>query len=691
MPQATARGRRGNFRLALSPGYIKIGPGPCRKLHAGGGEQSRGAAPGPGKTRKGVRRMSEYLLIGLAAIVVLGISAQWLAWRLKIPSILLLLVLGLLAGPVTGIIHIDVILGPVLFPVVSLSVAIILFEGGLSLKVSDVKGMGGVTYRLVTAGALVSWLLGAGAARYILGLDAALSLLLGAILMVTGPTVILPMLRQLRASDRVASVLRWEGILIDPMGAVLAVLVYQTMLTGAAENLPAMALLAGIGKTVLIGGGLGVAGAAALVLLLRAYWIPDFLQNPVSLMTVIAVFTASNLLLDESGLLAVTVMGVVMANQRMVAVKHMVQFKEDLGVLLISSLFIILAARLRVEDLAQLNFWSFLFLVCLIAVVRPASVFVSTVFSDLRWKERAFIALLAPRGIVVAAIASVFALRLMEAGHDQASEVLPVTFLVIIGTVAFYGIGAGYFARRLGVQQRNPQGVVILGAHSWAVTIARMLQESGFKAVLVDTNRGNIYAARMAGLPTFYGSGLTESSLTGIEMDGLGKLLALTPNNSINSLATLHFSEVFDRSELYQLQPKEEEEKREKERVVKHLRGRYLFGPEITYGYLARRFALGAVLKKTRLTEEFDYEAFKERYGEGTVPLFLITETGKLVVFTSEKPPAPKPGQTIIALVDPIEEKADKLERPGLKPPPGRPGQPRPPEGETSGPKEKLP
>lgn len=612
----------------------------------------------------GDSELTEHLLIGLAGIIVIGISAQWMAWRFRIPSILLLLGFGFLAGPVTGFIKTDEIFGDVLFPVVSLSVAIILFEGGLSLKLGELKATGSVVQRLVTVGAVVSWLVAALGAHFILGFDSPMALLLGAILVVTGPTVIIPLLRHVKTTDRVASVLRWEGILIDPVGAVLAVLVYEAMLTGTVEHVPAMALL-GLGKTLLIGGGVGAAGAVVLVLLIRRYWIPDFLQNPVALMMVLAVFTISDLLLAESGLLAVTVMGVVLANQTRVTIKHIVQFKEDLGVLLISGLFIILAARLDLSDLAQLNFWSFVFLAFLIVVARPACVLVSTVFSELKWKERAFIALLAPRGIVAAAIASVFALRLMEAGNEQAAALLPVTFLVIIGTVAFYGLGSQLFARRLEVAQPNPQGVVMVGAHSWAMTIAKMLRDSGFKVVLVDTNRNNIYAARMEGLPTYFGSGLSEGSLAEIELEGIGRLMAMTPNHSVNSLAALHFDEVFDSSELYQLPPREEEEKgREKAAVSKHLRGRYLFGPDITYGYLARRFALGAVLKKTKLTEEFDFDAFLERYGAETVPMFLVTEGGNLTVFTAEKPPTPKPGQTLIALVNPLEEKpSEKLEK----------------------------
>ena len=620
--------------------------------------------------------MSEHLLIGLAGIIVIGISAQWLAWRIKIPSILLLLVFGIFVGPVTGFIDTDEILGEALFPFVSLSVAVILFEGGLSLKFSELKSSGGVLYRLITMGVLVSWIVGAMGAYYILNLDFTMAMLLGAILVVTGPTVIVPLLRQIRPTDTISSVLRWEGILIDPIGAVLAVLVYESMVLGTMSTLADVALL-GVGKTLLVGGGFGVAGAVVLVLLMRAYWIPDFLQNPVALMMVLAVFSVSDVVVNESGLLAATVMGLVLANQRTVTVKHIVQFKEDLGVLLISGLFIILASRLDLYSLGQFGFRRILFLVVIIAVARPLTIFVSTIFSELKWKERAFLALLAPRGIVAAAIASVFALRLLDQGHPQAGELVPVTFIVIIGTVVFYGIGGRYFAKRFDVAQPNPQGVLIIGAQPWAVRIAQVLTEAGLKAMLIDTNRANIYAARLAGMPTHYGSGLTEATLTDLDMSGIGRLMALTPNDSVNSLSALHFKDNFGMANLYQLMPEQEDEKHERHKVSRTLHGRYLFGPEATYAYLDERFARGALMKKTKLSEEFDYDAFLERYGEHALAMFMITEGGNLEVLTAKKQTAPKPGQTLIALVDPEDDPTDKPPAPELPEEDAKPASPK--------------
>ncbi len=598
--------------------------------------------------------MTEYLLLGLAGIIVLGIAAQWLAWRLKLPSILLLLIVGFAAGPLAGFINPDELLGDILFPIVSISVAIILFEGGLSLRIPDLRKTGAVVHLLVTVGACVTWSLSALAAYYILDIDFTLAILLGAILVVSGPTVIGPLLRNIRPVGNVASILRWEGILIDPVGAVLAVLVYEVIVAGSFNNITTVAVVS-IVKTILVGGGIGIPATLVLIFFLKRFWIPDFLQSPVSLMIVVSAFTASNMLQHESGLLSVTVMGVILANQETVKIKHIIEFKENLRILLISGLFIVLSARITMGDLEHMSVKSLLFLGVLILFVRPLAVAISTLGSELNWRERIFLSFIAPRGIVAAAVSSIFALRMFEAGYTEASQLAPITFMVIIGTVAVYGLGSPLLAKRLGVAEPNPQGVFIVGAQPWAVTIAKVLKDSGFKVFLADINLSNIFNARMEGIPTYYGSIVSESILNKIDLDGIGRLMALTPNDSVNSLATLRFEEVFDSSELYQLIPLGEE-KGDKEKVSKHLRGRFLFGSGINYQYLARRFAAGAVVKKTKLTEEFDYEEFKARYGTSAVPLFLVTDTGNLLVYTTDDQPEAKAGHTLISLVDPLPE-----------------------------------
>ncbi|MFQ5802756.1 MAG: cation:proton antiporter [Candidatus Methylomirabilales bacterium] len=594
--------------------------------------------------------MGQHLLIGLASIVVLGIGAQWLAWRLRLPSILLLLIFGFAAGPGTGFLDPDKLFGDLLLPLVSVSVAVILFEGGLSLRIATLREIG-VVRNLITIGVCVTWLISAGAGHLFLGLDMGQAVLLGAILVVTGPTVIVPLLRLVRPKGQLASIVKWEGILVDPIGALLAVLVFEAVLAGRFEGATAQAAL-GVFKAGFIGGALGMLGAGVMILLLKRYWIPDFLQNPVSLMTVVTVFTMSNVLQTESGLLTVTVMGIVLGNQKTVPVKHIIEFKENLRVLLISVLFIILAARLQIDDLRHISVSSLAFLAVLIFIARPAAVALSALRSDLSWQERMFLSWMAPRGIIAAAVSSIFALKLVEAGRPQAGQLVPITFLVIIGTVTIYGLTASRMARWLGVATPNPQGALIIGAHSWARAVASVLQEEGYEVLLVDTDRRNISAARLAGLPTFYASILSDSVLDEIDLGTMGRLLALTSDDAVNALGALHFVPLFGRSEVYQLAP-EAEGKEGDETFPPHLRGRLLFGAETTYTFLVSRFEAGAEIKKTAITEQFDYEAFRALYGERALPLFVVSETGDLIVWTADNPPTPKPGQSLISLVSP--------------------------------------
>ena len=471
--------------------------------------------------------MAESELIQLAGIIVLGAAAQWIAWRVGLPSILLLLTFGIIAG---RWLHPTELFGNLLFPMVSISVALILYEGGLTLKLAEFRKVGGVVRNLVTAGAAVTWLIGALAAHFVIGLDAGLSALLGAVVVVTGPTVIGPLLRQIRPSGPVGPILKWEGIVIDPIGALLAVLVFG-IVSGEAEG-AAGHVAWGIAKTVVFGGGIGFLAAAILVVMIERYWIADFLQNAVSLMLVVAAFAVSNHIQHESGLLAVTVMGFVLANQKRADIEHIVEFKENLRVLLISALFIVLAARLEISQLLNVLGRGVAFAAVLVLVARPVCVLLATWRSDLSKAQRLFLGWMAPRGIVAAAVASVFALRLetvwrerlerLEAAGDPAAaalsdqlagvaQLVPVTFITIIASVALYGLTAPIVARRLGVAESNPQGILFAGAHAWIREAAALLQREGIAVLLIDSNRQNVHAARMAGLPTYAGSILSES------------------------------------------------------------------------------------------------------------------------------------------------------------------------------------
>lgn len=595
--------------------------------------------------------MNEHILIGLAVILLLGIISQWIAWRIGIPSILLLLTAGFLVGPLGGLVDPDAIFGNLLFPIVSVSVAVILYEGGLSLKISEFRAVGSALRNLITVGLIVTWILSALAAYYVLDLEISLAILLGAILVVTGPTVIMPLLRFIRPTGRINSVLKWEGILNDPIGALLAVLVFEGIISGGLEQATTL-VVKGLLITIVFGGGIGLLAGYIIMLLLKHHLVPEYLQNPVSLTFVIASFTVSNLIQQESGLFTVTVMGIFLANQKSVTIRHIIEFKENLSVLLISILFIILAARLELSDLKGLGITSLVFLGILILAIRPAAVFLSGLKSELNWREKLFLSWMAPRGIVAAAVASIFSLELVNAGYLHAERLVPVMFLVIVGTISVYGISAMPLARWLKITDANPRGALILGAQPFARAIGKALKDAGFKVLLVDTNQRHIAAAQKSGLTAYSGSILSEDILDEIDLGGIGRLLAMTSNREVNSLAALYFSRIFGAAKMYQLAIKESKESREGA-LSYELRGQNLFGWDITYDLLEDRFQQKAALKTTPITEEFDLKTFnKEKKDKKIIPLFLVDEDKTLIVFSGSNQPTPKPGQLLISMVD---------------------------------------
>ncbi|MFK7758471.1 MAG: cation:proton antiporter [Phycisphaerales bacterium] len=602
--------------------------------------------------------------VALTAVLLLGIGAQWVAWRMRIPSILLLLVFGLLAGPAmrhfSGMsayaINPDEIFGAdLLLALVGVSVGMILYEGGLTLKMSEIRTSWRSVAMLVTVGSLVTWMVALLSAKWILGLSTPIATLLGAVLIVTGPTVIGPMLAHIRPSGASGLILKWEGIVIDPIGVGVAVLVFEAIVAqpGAYSfNVMIQAIVI----TLVAGLVLGIGAAYLLKEVINRFLVPDYLQNPVSLMLVIATFTASNWIQDESGLLATTVMGIVMANQRKVDVHHILEFKENLRVLLISVLFIVLAARLRVEDLMRLDWFDVIgFIVVLIFVARPLGVFLSTLGAGLSIQERLFLCLMAPRGIVAAAGASIFALGLEKAEVPGFETIVPLTFSVIIGTVAFYGLTAPWAARVLGVADHNPQGILFVGASSWVRALSSVLVKRGIRVQLIDTNRANIRSAVMNGLEGTQGNVLSMHDLSDIDLRGIGRVFATTPNDEVNTLVLQSFKGFFETSSLYRLSRKLGKAPSDANAgEVGGGGGRVLFQDGLSYDDLEDRLEDGWVIKATPISNEFSYEDYKTLYGSSAVALCTLSD-GVIVISTVDTPASPSAGETIISLVNPDE------------------------------------
>ena len=432
----------------------------------------------------------------LALVLGLGILAQWLAWRFKLPSILLLLAFGFGLSYGTGARIDDYLPQDTLLAIVGIFVALILFEGGLTLKFSELREAGVPVLRLCTIGVVVALVAIAFFARTIFGFDWRVATLLGAILVVTGPTVIGPLLRVIKPTRKIGAIVKWEGIVVDPIGAILAVLVFQVAVSGGFEAASETVFLA-LGKTLLVGVVLAVVVAKLIELLLKHHLIPDFLESVFLLAVVAVAFAASNWFQQESGLLTATVLGIALANQKSVSVREILEFKEHLRVLIISLLFILLSGRVAPLALSEALVPSLFFLAALIIIARPASIFLATIRSKhLKFRERLFLASLAPRGIVAAAVTAIFAIELEHAAHEgrlpawietQAHQLVPIVFLIIIGTVLIYGIAAAPLARALGLASRNPTGVLFAGADRWIRLIGKALHDDGHEVLLLDT------------------------------------------------------------------------------------------------------------------------------------------------------------------------------------------------------------
>ena len=552
--------------------------------------------------------MQEHLLVTLAVLGVLGSLAQWFAWWVKLPAILFLLLIGILIGPVFGWFDPNAVFGDLLFPIVSLSVSVILFEGSLTLKFREIKGLENVVRNMVTIGVLVTWSIITIATRYLMGFEWPLALLFGALVVVTGPTVIVPMLRTVRPTARIANILRWEGIMIDPVGALLAVLVFEFIISSQHGEAGRGHGFASFGKTLAAGSILGGLAGQARGYALRHHWIPEYLHNVLTLTLVFAVFAGANLLQEESGLLAVTVMGVWLANMKNVPIDDILNFKESLSMLLISGLFIILAARRTPAQLGDMGWAAVGIFLVIQFIARPIKVWVSTLGSTLIWQERALLAWIAPRGIVAAAVSALFALRLEEAGFEQAPLMISLTFMVIIGTVVLQSATARPLAKWLGVAEPEPRGLLIIGANPVARAIAMALKEQDYRVLLTDSHWPNINKASMEGLEAFWGNAISQRADRSLDLVGIGHLLGLSQNDHLNVLGAQRYASEFGRNNIFTLPPGKDKGNSEIHVAATEQRGNMLFGEKAAYGKLASIIAKGGKIKATLFPDEITFE-----------------------------------------------------------------------------------
>ena len=601
----------------------------------------------------------------IALVVGVGVAAQWIAARFKIPAILLLLLIGFLAGPVFGVFDPDAVFGDLLFPSVTVAVGVILFEGALTLRIADIRGAGTVVLRLITLGVAVTIAVVAVTTHLALGLGWWLAILFGTIVSVTGPTVIVPLLRAVRPSERISQVLKWEGILIDPIGAVLALLAFEATLaefTAGPDNNTLLGLFYTLGLGTLIGGGAGY----GLGLILKRHLIPDYLTMVTTLATVLVVQALANALAHESGLVAVTIMGILLGNLKDVPTDRILDFKESLSVLLISVLFIVLAARIDLETLRGLGPGLVLVLAAILFLARPLGVFLCTIGSDVTWPERALLAWLAPRGIIAAAISALFALRLQAEGMEDARLLVGLTFSTIVVTVVLQSLSARPLARLLGVAQPEARGVLIIGGNAAALAIAKALNDNKVPVMIADSSWAQVRAARMSNLRTFHGNPVSEQADRSIDLIGIGRLMAMSRRPSLNALACLRYRSEFGAGHVFTVRRDKTARDKENEPQTLELRGALLFDESMTLETLTERLEDGFTVRITGLTEDYGFDALVETAGGEANILFAITPDGGVRPFADQGSFKPAKGWKVGYLARPAEgaERKEKTASP---------------------------
>lgn len=591
-----------------------------------------------------------------AAIFVVSSLCQWLAWRVKLPAIIFLLVSGLVAGPVLQLVSPDKIMGDLLFPFVSLAVAVILFEGSLTLKYREIRSLQAVVRNMVSIGMVITWGITTVVTRWALGLSWELCLLFGAISVVTGPTVIAPMLRTVRPTASIANILRWEGIVIDPIGASLAVLVYEFIIAGGGQSALGHTLLA-FAAIVLVGVVIGALGGLLFGLALRRHVIPEYLHNLCTLALVVGTFALSNLLQPESGLVTVTVLGIWLANMPGVDMDEILDFKESLSIVLISLLFIILASRLDFAAFSSLGWSAVTIFLAIQFLARPLNIMVSSCGSTLSWPERHLLAWIAPRGIVAAAVSALFAIQLEQAGIAGASTLVPLTFLVIIGTVLLQSATARPLALWLGVAEPEPRGVLFIGANPVACALATVLKQHDFRVLLADAGWENISRARMAGLPTYFGNPISEHADRHLDLVGIGQMLAVSNREEFNVNAVMHYRLDLGAQRVFALQIHSGERISAQWKVADKDRGQILFGRDITYARLYALLDQGGQITVTALTEIFTASHWQEQLtARQGVALFAIDRKKNLHIFGPQQSFTLGSGWQVAALFPAVAE-----------------------------------
>ena len=581
------------------------------------------------------------ILFGLGLVLVLAVGSQLLARPLRAPALIVLLPAGFLAGIATDDVHPDNLLGSLYQPFVTIAVGVILFEAGLRLSFEEVvPGVRKTVVRLVAGGAFLTWLATTAAVALLYDdMDRGVAFLIGAILVVSGPTVVLPLLAFIRPTRDVRSLLKWEGTLVDPVGALLGVLVFTGVSSGEGWQPGEMVIDLAVGALV------AAVGAPALWLLLReVHRHEPRMVVPATLMVVVAAVVAADLIREDAGLLAAVLMGVVVGNQRSIDIsRSLFEFEETLVQLLIGVLFVLVAASVSPDEVRSVLPQALVLVAVMILVIRPLAVALTTLGSPFTRNERAFVAWMAPRGIVAGATASAFGPELAENGVPGADKVLPIVFVAIFGTVVVYGLTAAPVARMLGVAGAGRRLVLVISGHPWAREIAAALKRSGVAVRMWVGPLDHQTAAREAGLDADRGRIMVDAPSREEELEEVTDALLLTRSDDFNALVAAELRKELGHRHVYRVAPHPDEPD-----LLPPSREAGILGDRsLTFAELDRQFAAGARIVSRSANHILDAEGSRTE-----VPLFAVTRNGRLSIAADGRPPEIRSGDTVIVLVD---------------------------------------
>ena len=602
--------------------------------------------------------MFDSLLFDLMFIIFLGIASQWLAWRFRMPAIVLMSIARLLVGPILGFINPQESFGDLFGPIISLAVAIILFEGSLNLDFREIRGFNKPLFRIVTLGAFIAWIAGSLAAHYLAGLSWAVAFVIGGLFIVTGPTVILPLLRQAKLKPKTAAILKWEGIVVDPFGALLAVFAFE-FIQFINDEVTLEALLIFFAASIfaaLIGFGAG----RALGWMFENGNVPEFLKSPMVFAVVLLTFVLSDEIMHETGLLAVTAMGMTMANMHIASIHDMRHFKENISVLLISSIFVMLTASLAPSTLLKILDWKIItFVAAMLFIVRPLSIWLSTIGTDLTNKEKTLIGWIAPRGIVALTVSGYFASVMLEKGYEDADILVALTFALAFSTVVAHGFSISWLAKKLNLASSESPGVLIVGGNRFTTELAKSLHDLKHQVLIMDNSFEHLSEARKLGLNSKVGEILSEQTEYNVDLTPYPLMIAATEVDSYNALVCSNFVPELGRKALFQTALHQGDASE----FHQSLGGRILFNQKETIYQLNERIVSGQIIRKTPITNQYSYTQYLREREEETLLLFVMKGNGDLEFYTSNHEIQASAGDTVVSLTPPTKEIAKVQER----------------------------